>query len=318
MTEPPPDATTGVRGGEPTYTVAEAAERTGIPVDDLLRLNLASGFAAPAPEERVFNDEDVKTFATFKLAREFFGEDAALQMTRVIGSAAARIADALISNFALNVGAQSTLRPLTEEDFARANATALDLIPAAMTGIEGILRRHLAQRSRSMIPQGAEFEGVDVLDRAVGFCDLVGYTALSQQVSTTELSQMLTSFENRTADIVTNKGGSVVKQIGDEAMFVAPDAETACEIACSLIDAHTSGELPSVRIGLAHGRVIMREGDYFGAEVNIAARLVKLAAPNTVLAPSGFAEVRGFKFLAQGSPTLKGFDEPVPVVTVTR
>jgi adenylate cyclase len=40
---------------------------------------------------------------------------------------------------------------------------------------------------------------------------------------------------------------------------------------------------PDLRIGLAHGPVLHRLGDFYGSVVNLAARLTALARPGTVL-----------------------------------
>src|SRR4051812_11030752 len=43
------------------YTIAEAAERSGLSPEEFRRLNLACGFADPDPDDAVFTDEDVET-----------------------------------------------------------------------------------------------------------------------------------------------------------------------------------------------------------------------------------------------------------------
>lgn len=56
------------------------------------------------------------------------------------------------------------------------------------------------------------------------------------------------------------------------------------------MDACVASDLPSARAGLALGPVLARGGDYFGRAVNLASRLVDVAAPETVLADNRFAE----------------------------
>ena len=61
--------------------------------------------------------------------------------------------------------------------------------------------------------------------------------------------------------------------IGDEVMFLVDDPVHAAEIALGLADAsHDAAELSDVRVGMALGPVIEREGDAFGATVNLASR----------------------------------------------
>ena len=75
---------------------------------------------------------------------------------------------------------------------------------------------------------------------------------------------------------------------------------------------------------MAHGSVIARHGDYYGTVVNLAARLVDTAVPGEVLADAGVAAAvagaadAGFTVEPAGRRLLKGFADPVPVVSVIR
>ena len=112
----------------------------------------------------------------------------------------------------------------------------------------------------------------------VGFVDLVGYTALSQELDGAELNALVARFEGVTYDTVAQLGGRLVKTIGDEVMFVAEEPEVALQIALELTDRTRQDEvLPRARAGMACGPALAREGDYYGAVVNLAHRLVEIA-----------------------------------------
>jgi adenylate cyclase len=309
-----------LRTGRARYTLGEAAELAGATPENALRFNRAAGFADPGPDARIFSDEDVELFGLLQGAAAFFGEDLLLQFVRVVGHAMSRVADAAISAFAININQQDHQTAVSPEELARSNEAAIGLLPSAVRAMDVLLRRHMERLSRNEVLTGDKWEGVDALDRAVGFCDLVGYTALSGQMSTTELAKLLARFEGRVADLVNQLGGSIIKLIGDEVMFIANDASTASEIALGLVEAFGSGDIPPVRVGVAAGRVLLREGDYYGSTVNLAARLVKLAPPGGVLAPSDFRELAatGVAFEDAGSPPLKGFEESVELVALHR
>lgn len=308
-----------LRGGPRRYTIAEAAAKAGITVEEASRLSLAGGFPVADPDEVALGDDDVELYRSFQVAKAFFGEELTVQFARVFGSAMAKVADAMLSAFAINVGTQSSERAFDQDDLQRANESAVGLIPEAIRVMELLLRRHMTHRVRPDLLMGDQWEGVDALDRAVGFCDLVGYTSLSAQISTVELARLLDRFETVTAENVTAAGGNIVKLIGDEVMFVAADARTACEVALRLADTFAAtSDLGNVRVGLAAGRVIMREGDYFGPIVNLASRLVKLAPEGGVIAPATFRELPGFTYQDAGTPPLKGFADPIPLVHVRR
>jgi class 3 adenylate cyclase len=310
------------RSGE-HYTLEEAAAKAGMTAEQFAQLNLACGFADPGHDARVFTDEDVEILQLFQASTVIFGEDIAMQNVRVIGSAMAKVAEAFISSFVTTLGRQSTERELTDEDINQANETAISLLPSAVRAMDVLLRRHIELKSRwdEDFRMGENWEGVDTIDRAVGFCDLVGYTALAQQISDTRLATLLRAFETTASDFITANGASVVKLIGDEVMFVAHGAATAADVALGLAESFGKGDvLPPVRCGLSAGRVIVREGDYHGPVVNLAARIVKLAPANGVLAPRSIVNELGddIKVEDVGDKDLKGFADPVPLVSISR
>ena len=73
--------------------------------------------------------------------------------------------------------------------------------------------------------------------------------------------------------------------------------------------------LPPVRIGLACGSVLSLYGDYFGEVVNLAARLVALANPGTVVVSEAVATAVGAqrRFERLPAQALKGFGAPPAV-----
>jgi adenylate cyclase len=91
---------------------------------------------------------------------------------------------------------------------------------------------------------------------------------------------------------VNDHGGRVIKNIGDEVLFVADDVAAAAEVALLLTErgADPDDDFPGVRAGLAHGEVVARLGDVLGPTVNIASRLTSVARPGTVLVDDGAHE----------------------------
>jgi adenylate cyclase len=128
---------------------------------------------------------------------------------------------------------------------------------------------------------GAEGSGREL---AVGFADLVGFTALSQQLDEHELAQVVERFESNAYDTIGSRGGRVVKMIGDEVMFAVEDVVAGVDIALSLAEVYHDDEaLSDVRVGLASGPVLEREGDIFGPTVNLASRIVSIAYAGSVV-----------------------------------
>lgn len=151
-----------------------------------------------------------------------------------------------------------------------------------------------------------------------GFVDLVGSTALAQRLSTRELGAVLTEFEHAASDAVTAAGGRVVKPIGDEVLYVAPDEPAACAVALELARSFSEHPcVPPTRAGVAAGEVLLRDGDVFGPVVNLAPRAVKLAGPGTVVAPADVIAAAGLHGEEVEVAQLKGFDAAVAMRRVS-
>jgi adenylate cyclase len=182
----------------------------------------------------------------------------------------------------------ATLRTRVEEPLRNAGASdhevadAVTAVTAAMLPtIEGLVlyswRRHLAAAAQRQLYFGPDITtGQETL--AVGFADMVGFTAISQQLDEHELAGIVDRFESIAFDTIAANGGRVVKMIGDEVMYVADDAASGAMIAVTLAEVYGDDDaMPDVRVGLALGPVLAREGDYFGPTVNLASRIVNIA-----------------------------------------
>ena len=155
--------------------------------------------------------------------------------------------------------------------------------------------------------------------KAVGFADLVGFTALSQQVDEHVLAAVVDRFESIAYDTVVKLGGRVVKMIGDEVMFVVDDVRPAVEIALTLAEAYSRDEeLSEVRVGLACGPTLEREADYYGPTVNLASRIVNIAFPGSVVTSDDVHARAGgrsgvFLAISEAAP-IEGHRKGVPLV----
>ena len=124
----------------------------------------------------------------------------------------------------------------------------------------------------------------DGVGLCVGFADLVGFTAQTQQLSETELAEVVSRFETIAYDVVNVHGGRVVKMIGDEVMFTAESVREGADLALELAETYRNDEaLSDVRVGLASGQALEREGDVYGPVVNLASRIVSIAYPGAVV-----------------------------------
>jgi len=243
-----------------------------------------------------------------------FGRDTALQIARTAGASLARMADAAIG--ALRARIEAPLRTQGADDLEVARrfvALATDLVPRLYPMIEAVHRRHLAQAGRRFTLWELPASETSTVYAVIGFADLAGFTARIQELAPAELDALVRSFEDIVLGELALPGARLVKLIGDEAMFVAGTADDAALIARGITRrVSDKDELPPVKIGLAAGEVLVREGDVFGAAVNRAARLVRIAQPNTVVVDSEVASrlnARATKHL--GSQSVPGFDAPI-------
>lgn len=273
------------------YTPIEVAERAGIPLDDLRRLWRGLGFREVADDEIGFSDTDVTALATLHGVMELglADLDTAVQLARVIGWSMMRIAEAELA--AGRKAAEGTDSATRAELFA----TTADLtLPAMARLLEYVWRRHFqaAVRRAMLLDEAALASGRVQL--AVGFVDLVGFTTLSQQLSDDALAELVTRFEGIAHEAITEAGGRVVKTIGDEVMFVAGDAAATVALGVELSERIGGDDaLSQVRVGIAYGDVLLRDGDYYGAVVNLAARLVGVASPGAVVVSDAVRRAAG-------------------------
>jgi adenylate cyclase len=150
------------------------------------------------------------------------------------------------------------------------------------------LRRQLAAALRRRVPSGGS--DMSRITLAVGFVDLVGFTALSHRLEAADLGKLLSRFESLVFDIVTEAGGRVVKLIGDEAMLVCPQPDQAVRAALLILEQTDTASMPAARAGIAAGDLLLQGGDYFGEPVNLASRIVDRAAPGTAVVDQRVAE----------------------------
>lgn len=276
------------------YDVVEACERTGLPDDELRHIWRSLGFPDPPPGELAFTETDVRNMAA--VARLLHGgavtPAVAYGITRVVGSSMARITSALLDAVvarATEVYEASAGTGEEEAAIVELASEAQGVLPLFPEILEQVWRRHLQATARRRLLRA---DDADDHGMVVGFADLVGFTALAQQVTEEELAEVVDRFEHLAYDVVVTGGGRVVKMIGDEVMFLVEDPVAAAEIALGLVEgSRRADELSEVRVGLAIGPVLEREGDAYGTTVNLASRATNIAYPGTVVVAPELREV---------------------------
>jgi class 3 adenylate cyclase len=299
-----------IRPARPRYDAEQAAALLG--ADPATVSKAWRAFGLPAPTEPVLGEQDVEGIRTWLAVRELLGEEAATGLARVLGSGAARLAEAESAAMRSGLGGIIDLGQTgSEAATAKAFAEVTTFVPLIGSLLDAVHRHHLEAARR-------HFELVaptpDAVRCGVGFADLSDFTTMSSAMPMTALSKLLATFEDVTTDTVNDLGGRVVKFLGDAVMFVAPTVPVLATIACALVT-HPKAEEASlqVRAGIAYGDVLAQDGDYFGPPVNLASRLVAIAAPGEVLASPAVVPLLDLTHTAteREPQVLRGIAEPV-------
>jgi class 3 adenylate cyclase len=165
------------------------------------------------------------------------------------------------------------------------------------------------------------------------FCDLVGFTALSERHDPELIDSFLRRYYAVARRAIESYGGTVEKFIGDAvvAVFGLPvlhedDPERAVRAGLRLIDEldalpPVGGQTVEVRVGINTGESLVRldvdpasgEGFLTGDAVNVAARLQSAAPPMAVAVGEAThaATAKVFSFEACHPVTLKGKAQPL-------
>ncbi|MEY2420648.1 MAG: hypothetical protein QOI95_715 [Acidimicrobiaceae bacterium] len=294
----------------------EAADRVGLSLEQLDRVWRAVGLPPVAHDGAVFGEGDLFLLGVFKVGIDLLGFDAALQFTRVMGSSMARIAEAAVSGFLVNVEGPLVLEHSKPIELARASFEATEILMSLPEIFKPMFARHAAiatMRTRTTRDQAGGFAELRL---SIGFLDLVGFTAWSQDLPTDRLARAVNEFEEAASDRITDGGGRVIKMIGDAVMYATADPVAACSAAldlCEFVDRHPI--LTRLRGAITSGAVLSRDGDYFGPTVNLTARAVKLAEPGHVLVDR---PVAGFVTESIGHHALRGIDTTVELFVLSR
>jgi adenylate cyclase len=213
---------------------------------------------------------------------------------------------------------------------ATRNAVELKIWPR-MT--EAILDAYIGSDPGKRVLSGRIRRGdIETIEAAIMFCDLHGFTQLSNRLSSDRVLSLLNTYFDQVVPSVTERGGEVLKFMGDGllALFcIDGSPESSCgaalEAAQTICRRLRAVVLPDAKleagIGLHFGQVSygnIGSGErldftVIGRDVNLASRIqgVCRELSNPVLLSERFSSLVDSASVSVGRHILKGFDEPV-------
>jgi adenylate cyclase len=300
------------------HTLEDAVAETGLQAD-LIRQVFTTMGLGPVPLNAI-TDEDLQMLRYAAAVIDAgFPLPAFLQLMRVYGQVIAQIADAEVRLIHLYVH-EPLMRagvPSVEiaEEMEGLTRAVLPFAAPFMNYLHGRLLAHFVEQD--MIGHMEADLGEEVLEEgrlrvAIAFADLAGFARLTVEQGD---EAAVSTVERFVAAVAENLpvDARVIKTLGDEVMIVGSDPVALAEWAVELQDGIGPQE-PPPRIGIHYGAALYRDGDYFGREVNQAARVVARAAGGEVLVTRSVVDVAdgvdGLQFDRIGEVRLKGFSEP--------
>jgi adenylate cyclase len=297
--------------------VEQAAAEVGLEPALIERIFQTMGFSTGSMEHLAREDVQFLRYAAAVLAAGF-PLVAFLQLTRVYGQAVAQIADAEVRLFHLYVHEPLMRDGVPGLEMAEEmEGLASEMLPLASPIMDYVHQRFLHHFVEQDVIGHMEADfgvggpGVDLgrLRVAIAFADLAGYTRLTEEEGDEEAVNAVERFIE-SVEATLPDDARIIKTIGDEVMVVGSDGGALTDWAVGFQTLYDHRPLP--RIGVHVGQCVYRDGDYYGREVNLAARVAARAAGGEVIVTRPVVAAAGghLEFERIGEVRLKGFSEP--------
>jgi class 3 adenylate cyclase len=310
-------------------TFREVSARAGIPLELLVVVREAMGFAQADPDDRVRETE----LEVVPLLQAMLGEGVRVTVIeralRVYGDSLRRLAETEAGWWRSEI-----LEPLFRsgkkagEVGESTGAFAAAISDAGDRALLAIFHGQQANAWMKNIFEG--FEGAlaraglhERLDRpaAICFLDLTGFTRLTEERGddvAADLASRLATLVQRTS---LRHDGKPVKWLGDGVMFHFREPLGGVLAALEMVEGAAADGLPPAHVGLHAGPILYQEGDYFGRTVNAAARIADYARPGEVVVSEEVVQASGgteITFTEIGPVELKGLSGPLQLHVARR
>jgi class 3 adenylate cyclase len=185
---------------------------------------------------------------------------------------------------------------------------AVELVPLLIQPIAALVKN--IGRNRTSIDSLVGPDGTV----ALMFSDIEGSTSLNHQLGDDEWVRLIRAHDAIVARAVKRHDGQIVKTQGDGFMaaFRTPDEAIAAAMSLGAsLEASDTIDVPlAVRVGVHAGQVVSENGDLFGTNVAMAARIADAARGNEVLVSDAVrrevAGTPGLRFRRRKAVRFKG------------
>jgi adenylate cyclase len=155
------------------------------------------------------------------------------------------------------------------------------------------------------------------------FADLSGFTALTEAHGDEQAADLVGGFCVAVRRLLAKHQAHEVKTIGDALMIRVGDAAAAIRLGLRIVhDVGAQHGFPLVRVGMHTGPAVQRERDWFGATVNLAARISGAASGGeallTAATKAAAGQVAGVELRERGRWAFRNVGEPVLVYAALR
>ena len=305
------------------------SERTGVPMDLILVIREAHGFAEPGPEDHVREDELAVVPAIELQLSIGIRPEMIKRLLRAYADGLRRIVETETDWYRTEVQLPLVEGGMTEAQMLSAQADVGSRISPLLEQV--LLSVYHGQQEHAWNKSAVEdveaaLERAGLYRRvrrppAVSFLDLTGYTRMTEERGDEAAAELATRLATLVRGSSREHAGQPVKWLGDGVMFYFPNPGDGVMAALDMVEGVAAEALPPARVGIHAGPVVFQEGDYFGRTVNVAARITEYARPGEVLVSQEVvdaADLDGVASTAIGRIDLKGISEPLSLYSVRR
>jgi adenylate cyclase len=311
-------------------TFQAMSERDRIPVELLMLIREAIGFAQPRAED-LMRDDELRVVPLIKLQLSIGFDPAVIeQWLRVYGESLRRVAETETAWWRSEIEAPQLASGMNEAEMLEEVANRwgeqiVSLTEQALLEIYHGLQEHawtenLIEDVENALDRAGLRRRIEQ-PPAMCFLDLTGYTRLTEERGDEAAAELATHLARLVEQASDRNRGKVVKWAGDGVMLHFREPGSAVLGALEMIDDVARSGLPPAHVGLHAGPVVFQGGDYFGRTVNIASRIAEYARPGEVLVSQEVVEasdLRDVEVTEIGPVELKGVSEPLRIHSVRR